>query len=942
MKHLSILFFVFFTIKAVFAGGGSDKVDLNAQVPFMTSARTGVLSNGLRYYLLANNTPENRAYLTLAVNVGSVLEEDDERGLAHFVEHMAFNGTERFAGNELDAYIQSLGMRLSADSNAYTSFDETVYRITVPTELNADGVKVIPEKALYVIDDWSHTILFNEKDVDDERPIILEEKRMRSNAISHIYQENLLPTLFADSPYAERLPIGLESVIVNAPAERLQNFYKKWYRSDNMAIIIVGDFDVDVLEASLPSYFDMPAAQGAFVRPFYEPPAPQAGRLNAHIFTDSELSGVIAYLYWRRSPKPVEQSVAFYRDSVLDWLVDYMASERLNDIADAPESPFTDAFFSDERYGASSRFLSIGAQAKSDSAEQTLIALFKEKERIFRYGFTKAELDRAKAALISSLEAQVSEEKRESSVFVSRFTSHFLNKWGVPDVEWELDVVRALLPRVSVREVSAFAKAYFLDDDISVFLIAPDSEVLPSKERIISVVREVKGLKKKDLARPQSKAFNARLLKTPPATGVVLNESVDEETGAVVWELGNGAKVVVKPTANKKDEIVLYALARGGITSIPASDVISARFASDLLGASGAGGYSFQDLMKKLAGVNVSLSFNMQSFTRTISGSSTVKDITSFFELFYLRASQLKLDSSAVKATLSKYRTYLANQENDPEAVFWRKVGNATFDDSLYFKALDAADVDSVNPDVCLALLKKALNPADYVFVFTGSIDVGALKRLVLTYLASIPAGEESWVDWTDVGIPYKRDVDESLKKGKDDKSIVYLAWMGAGVYSEEGSTTADVLTEYLNVVFNDKIREKLGGVYSIYADATLSPLPSPTAFSMQITFPCNPNNTEKLIAETKSEIQSIADGSVDGAILVKAKETVKKTWETSVQDNSYIAESYANSAVIYRSPFSRLDKRLSFYEETDAEDLSDMATKLLEGGHIRVAIFPE
>jgi zinc protease len=940
MKRLFILFFICFTISFASAGGKTDKVDLNTQVPFMTSARTGVLPNGLHYYLLANNTPENRAYLTLAVNTGSVLEEEDERGLAHFVEHMAFNGTEHFEENELDAYMQSLGMRLAADSNAYTDFNETVYRITVPTELNIDGIKTIPEKALYIIDDWSHAILFNEKDVDEERPIILEEKRMRSNAISRILQENVLPVLFAGSPYAERLPIGLENVISTAPAERLQNFYKKWYRADNMALIIVGDFNADALESNLARYFDMPAPQEAFTRPLYDMPPPQAGRLEANVFTDSELSGVIAYLYWKRSPKPVDQSVATYRESMLAWLVDYMASERLNDFSDTPESPFTDAFLSEERYGASSRFLSIGAQAKSGSAEQTLVALLEEKERISRYGFTKAELDRAKTALISSLEANVSEEKRESSTFVRHFTSHFLQNLSVPDVEWELDTVRALLPRINVKEVSSFAKAYFLEDDLSIFLIAPDGEALPSKERIIDIARKTKALKK--LARPQSKVLDARLLKARPTDGVVLNESVDEETGTVVWELGNGAKVVVKPTENKRDEIILYALARGGTTSVSEPDVISARFASDLLAASGAGSYSFQDLMKKLAGVNVSLSFDMQALTRTISGSSTVKDITSLFELLYLRASQVKLDPPAVKATLSKYRTYLANQENDPEAVFWREVGNAAFDGSPYFKTLDAADVDAVNPEACLALLKKALNPADYVFVFTGNIDVGTLKRLVLTYLASIPAGEESWVDWTDAGIPYKRDVDESLNKGKDDKSIVYLAHMGEGVYSEKGGATADVLTEYLNVLFNDKIREKLGGVYSIYADASLSPLPSPTAFSIQVSFPCDPNNAEKLIAEVEAEIQNIADGVVDGEILVKAKETVKKSWETSIQDNSYIAASYANSAVIYRSPFSRLDKRLSFYGETESDDLRDMAAKLLEGGYIRVTLFPE
>ncbi|MDR0645142.1 MAG: insulinase family protein [Treponema sp.] len=946
MKRLLTLLFAFFVIQAAFAGGYREKTDKGEiQVPLTAKARVGVLSSGLRYYLLANNTPENRAYLTLAVNVGSVVETEDERGLAHFVEHMAFNGTERFPGNELDAYIQSLGMRLGADSNAYTSFDETIYGIIVPTEINTEGVKVIPEKALNIIDDWTHAVLFNEKDVDDERPIILEEKRMRTNAVSRIFQENFLPVLFAGSPYAERMPIGLENVIANAPASRLQNFYQKWYRADNMALIIVGDFDVDALETSLPSYFDMSAPQTPLNRPFYDLPPPQPGRLDAYIFTDSEMTDTFVYLYWKRVPKPVDQTIAFYRESVIDRLVDYVITERLNEAADAPESPFTEAFSGNVRYGTSSRFWMMGARAKTGSMEQTLAALLREKERISRYGFTKAEIDRAKAALISILEAQASEKKRESSSFVNDFVTHFIRNRSAPDAEWELYTVRSLLPRINNKEVSTFARNYFADDDLTVFLVAPDGEELPSKERIFGMVGEVKKAKKSEIARPQSKVFDVRLLKTKPTAGVILNESVDEETGAVIWELGNGAKVVLKQTENKKDEIVLYALARGGVTSIPAtetSEILSARLAPDLLAASGAGAYSLQELIKKLATVNISLSFNTYAYTRTISGSSTVKDITSFFELLYLHAAQMRLDPSAVKATLSKYRTYLANQEKDPESVFRREVLNAVFDGSPYFKELEVSDIDMVNPDMAFAFLKRALNPMDYVFVFTGNIDIAQLKSLTLTYLASIPVGAEKWDDWVDVDFSTTKNVEKTLKKGKEEKSHVYLAWKETEPYTEEVLATAVVLTEYLNTVFNNKIREELGGVYSIYTNVGFISLPPSTSFLMEISFPCNPKNVENIIVKVKAEVQNIAEGLVDRDILSKAKETVKKSWETSIQDNSFIAVSYADSAVIYRSPFSRLDKRPSFYQKVSEENLRDMAAKFFTGGHIRMVMFPE
>jgi zinc protease len=365
----------------------------------MESALTGTLPNGLRYYIVENAKPENRAYLTLAVNAGSVLETDDQQGLAHFVEHMAFNGTERFPESELVNYLRSLGMRFGADVNAYTSYDETVYGIEVPTEPDETGVKRIPDTALAVLDDWTHRLTFDPKEVDDERLVIMEEYRSRLGAMDRI-RRLMLPILFEGSQYANRRAIGLPEIIENAPPSKLAEFYKTWYRADNMALIFVGDFDGPALEASLASHFSMPAPEGPLNRPKHDLPPPKKG-LRVKVFTDPELAFTRVELYYKRPPKPITSDLAGYRETVIDYLINTMLSYRFDEAASKPETPYVNAGGGTVRYGASSRYYMLAARAKTGAAEETLKEILRAKESMSRYGFTETELDRAKRGLLS-------------------------------------------------------------------------------------------------------------------------------------------------------------------------------------------------------------------------------------------------------------------------------------------------------------------------------------------------------------------------------------------------------------------------------------------------------------------------------------------------------------------------------------------------------------
>ncbi|MDR0709430.1 MAG: insulinase family protein, partial [Spirochaetaceae bacterium] len=612
--------------------GGLGKPD--DPVPFMGKVRTGTLPNGLRYYILPNARPENRAFLTLAVNAGSVLEEDDEQGLAHFVEHMAFNGTKRFPEAELLGYLRSLGMRFGADVNAYTSYDATVFGIEVPVETGNDGLKHIPAKALDVIDDWTYAITFAPADVDDERAVIMEEHRSGLGAGERV-QRKLLPILFEGSPYADRRPIGLPEIILNAPASKLENFYRKWYRPDNMAVIFVGDFDAAALETELPSRFTAPAPRDALNRPYYELPGPRKGNFRSEIITDPEYPYTRIDAYYKGMPRPVRGTLESYRDGVMDYLVGDIISRRFDEAILKPQTPYSNAGAWDMRWARESIFHVLTVIAKPGMARESFREILLEKESLVRYGFTNAEIDRAKRSMLSALSRAVSEQDREESGnYVYNLVGHFLEGQNIADAEWELDAVTRLLPGISAGDLGRRVKGYYNTGDLKVVVAGSESELadLPREAEIRKIINDAARAK---IERPAEVEISGELLDRDPVPGAVTDETVDE-TGALLWDLSNGARVILKATNNKHTEIILHAAARGGTTAVPETDFISANLAAEMASASGLGPYSRTELAQKLADKQVSISFSTSSFTRGIDGSATTGDLKSLFELVYL------------------------------------------------------------------------------------------------------------------------------------------------------------------------------------------------------------------------------------------------------------------------------------------------------------------
>jgi zinc protease len=908
-------------------------------IPFMKKVRRKTLPNGLRYYILKNDKPEKRAYLTLVVNAGSVLEEEKERGVAHFVEHMAFQGTKRFPkkGDILN-YFRSKGMRFGADENAYTSFNETVYTAEVPVESDAKGRKRIPQKALEIIDDWTHSVTFDPKNIDDERLVILEENRLSMLNADGRVTEKFIPVVYRGSKYAQRLPIGLLPVIETATQSVIKSFYEKWYRADNMAVILVGDFDDVALEKAIKSYFRANTPKTKLERPNYEYPSPIKGNQNVEIIKDPELCNTSVHLRYNQSLKRLDDSLNSFRQDLIDKLIIGMITQRFIEESHSPYIPYIVAYILKDkvRYSSPSRFIEIFAISKTNKTEKVIKVLLKEKERICRYGWTKSEVDVAKRAMLADFTSLAAEKRYESYTYVSKFTNHFTGtNVIVADDDILLDAANKILPNISIKELNEAARKYFEEDDLTAIIIAPDKEEIPSKDKIEKMI---KASKKMGIAPPKEEDIDNVLLNKTPKLGKILSETIDTKTNVTVWTLSNGATVVLKKTDNKTDEIVMTALAKGGTLDVPKKDIISARFAGKAFNVSGVGKYSNDELSKKLADKQVGLEFKIFEFIHAFFGYSVNKDIKTLFELLYLDFSEPRFCSSAIKAYISKYKSLLENEEQSPENVFLNDYLKIISGNDPYFKPLEVSDIANFNKSTAFKIVKKALNPADFTFVFVGSIDINAFREYVEAYLASIPKGKEERV------LPQHKinrpgETKHSVYKGKEEVSSICLNWIVNEQYTQRGKAVAAVLREYLNIVLIEHIRMKLGNTYSIDSTTDLDIFLG--ELSLDISFSCDPKKVDESITVIMKDINAIAVGDIDKGILDKAKKACEKMWEYSIQSNSALAQAYAY-LVISDKPFDSINEFPKLNDSISSKDLENIVGKVLKGGCSQFVLYPD
>src|SRR5688572_5230940 len=854
---------------------------LEQLVPVDPLITVGTLPNGLRYYVRENRQPGARAELRLAVKAGSVLEDEDQRGMAHFVEHMAFNGTTHFPGNAVGTFMQSLGVRFGAHVNAHTGFDETVYELQIPT----DNPNVI-DRSLLILEDFARAVTFDPMEINQERGVILEEWRLGLGADERI-NDLQFPLLLKGSRYADRLPIGKPEIIRNVNHDRLKQFYTDWYRPDMMAVIAVGDFNKANMEFAIRSHFgSIPAATSPRPRPTYTVPA-QTGTTYS-VLTDPEATNTRISATSTMAARE-QMSIGSYRQHMVEQLFSAMLSVRLGEISQAPNAPFLRAQADRDLFVRTIEVTSLDALVAKGSVERGLSALFAELARVERFGFTAPELARMKLNLQRGLErAVVEKDKSPSGPLADEFIRNFILDEPIPGIVYEYGLSQRFLPEITLAEVNAVAKGWMPDRNRLVAISAPqnDRATLPSEVKLAGVISTTDTA---GLTAYVDTVSNKPLLANLPKAGTVAATSPTDGLGITEWTLSNGVRVVLKPTTFKQDEIVFRAVSPGGTSLASDEDFVPAETADAVIAQGGLGGFSRMDLDKVLAGTTASVRADIGPTEEGLAGSAARKDLETMFQLIYLTFSEPRADPVAFKVMTEQLKVTLANREAQPDVLFDSALDAAVSQNHLRAQPLTAATVDRMNLDKSLAFYKdRFADASDFLFVFVGSFDLQAIRPLVEKYLGSLPSQRRSEMV-KDVGMrPPPGIVERQVKSGIAPRSQVSIVFTGPFQNDEQRRVIATAMTDTLAGNLQRTLREDLGGTYGVSVVPRFSKRPA-GEYRMTITFACDPARTESLV---KTAFQVIDDYKRNGpgqGQVADTRATLLRDFETNGASNVYL-----------------------------------------------------
>jgi zinc protease len=904
-------------------------------MPVDPAITIGKFPNGMRYYVRANPKPEKRAELRLVVKAGSTLEESDQQGLAHFVEHMAFNGTKNFPKQEIISFIESLGMRFGADLNAYTSFDETVYMLQVPT----DKPGTI-DRALLILEDWAHNVTFDPVEIEKERGVVMEEWRLRRGAGARI-TDQIFPEMLKGSQYADRLPIGKTDVIQNFKPERLKQFYADWYRPDLMAVIVVGDFDKAATETLVKSHFSgIAAPTSPRPRPTYDiPDRPGTAYM---ILKDKETTSTTIEI--DNLMKSREQgSVEVYRQKTIDRLFSSLLNARLQELAQKPDPPFVMAFVGRGGFVARTKDdATLSAMVKEDGVERGLDALVAEAERVSRFGFTATELDRQKQAVLRNYERLATEKNnRLSASRADEYVRNFLQDETLPTADDEYALHQRFLPTVTLDEINKIAKEWFVDKNRMVILTAPDKPglVLPDQAKLSATMKTAAA---KDLQPYVDAVASAVLLPTTPTAGTVVKTSTKEAMGITEWELSNGAKIVLKPTTFREDEILLSAYSPGGTSLASDADYIPASTATSVVGLGGLGGFNAIDLRKIMTGKNVGVAASISELEEGLSGTSSKKDLETMFQLIYMRFTQPRADAAAVATQQAQTKTILANQTASPGYAFSDALNNALYQNHPRRRLTTPATIDAWNLDKSMAFYKdRFADASDFTFFFVGSFDLATMKPLVEKYIGSLPATHRQET-WKDIGVRLPTTVvKRQVEKGLEPKSQVSIVLSGPFDYTQTQRVAIRSMTEILSTRLLETIREELGGTYSISANYGFRKFPR-GEYTISIDFGCDPARTENLIGRVFEEIEKYKIAGPTEKQLTAEREALLKDLDANMKLNGYLINQIKLKYQYGEDPVTMLDVP-QYYRNLDAATVQQAAKTYLNlNSYVQVVMMPE
>ena len=908
---------------------------LTQQMPVDPQITMGKFANGMRYYVRANKKPEKRAELRLVVKAGSILEDDDQQGMAHLVEHMAFNGTQHFPKHDLIQFIESLGMRFGADLNAFTSFDETVYILQVPT----DKPETM-DRALLILEDWAHNVSFDATEIEKERGVVMEEWRLGRGAGMRTVNKTF-PIMFKGSRYADRLPIGKPEIIQNGKAERLKKFYSDWYRPDLMAVVAVGDFDKTAIEKLVTAHFaSIPAAANARPRPTYDIPD-HPGTVYA-IATDKETTNTSVEVD-NILPSREQGSIGVYRQKTVDRLFSGMLTARFGELIQKPDAPFIFAGGGRGSFLARTKdAATLSALVKDDGIERGLDALLSEAERVSRFGFTATELDRQKLSVLQNYQRQAAEKDNIlSAVRANEYLRNFLTNESLPSLDDEYALHQRFLPEITLDEINRIAKEWFSGNNRLVVVTAPEKSglVIPDETKLAAVIKAAAA---KDLKPYVDTVGTAALIESLPAPGMIAKTTTKESIGITEWELANGVKVILKPTTFKADEILFRATSPGGTSLAGDKDYIPASTATRVVNAGGVGKFNAVDLRKFLTGKVAAATPFVSELDEGLSGSSSRKDLETMFQLIFLRFTQPRADAIAFGVQATQAKTLMANQAVEPEFAFFQALTNARYQNHLRRRLPTAADVDEWNLDKSLAFYKdRFADASDFTFVFVGSFDLETMKPLVERYLGALPSIHRK-ESWKDVGVRTPTGVvEKKVEKGTEPKSEAAIVFSGPFEWDQTHRVAFRAMSEVLQTRLLELIREELGGTYSITASPSYQKIPNPV-YSITIDFGCAPQRTDDLIKRVFQEIEKFKTDGPTAKQLTDEKEALLREFEINSKLNNYLLSQITAKYQIGEDP-AGLWKIPEYYQKIDAAMIQQAAkTYLNTNTFVEVTLFPE
>lgn len=896
-KLLPCIIFLFFSIVSFSQFKLSDPIKKDPNV------KIGKLSNGLTYYIRKNQMPEKKVELRLAVNAGSVLENDDQRGLAHFMEHMGFNGSKNFPKNELVNFLQKNGVKFGADLNAYTGFDETVYILPIP----ADDPAVV-EKGFTVLEDWAFNNLFDKVEIEKERGVVLEESRLSKGSFERMSRQ-YFPKLFNGSKYADRLPIGKDEVLKSFKPESLKSFYKNWYRPSLMAVLVVGDIDPADIEKKIIAHF------GKFKDPANAPvrpariPIKQRVSPEGLVVTDDEMTSTVVQVYNFVKPAKKINTWSAYRESIVEQLVSTLINERLAELTKKENPPFVYAGTGlSEFIRGYSAFNSYAVLGEAP-LQIAIDALMAETNRARQFGFLKTELERAKAGLLNDAEKVYNERNKfQSGQIVSAYVNNYLQGSPIPGAENHFKFIRQILPTITLSEINAVAKKMPSANNAFVMIQAPTNmkDKLPDNNNLLKAVISATS---KPVKPYEEKAVAAALIDKEPIPGKITSETKNEKLGSTDLTLSNGITITIKPTNFKNDEVQMDAWRWGGFQVFDLVDKNNAQYAANITSQMGIKDMSPTDLEKFLSGKTVSVTPYINDHEEGIEGSSSVKDFESFLQLTNLYFTAPRKDEGLFKAFISGTKSQLQFLKQNPQYWYQDTMNKIKYNNNPWAGGIPSSeDFDNITLDRSFEIYRSIFgNSYGMHFTFVGNIDVNVAKPLLEKYIGSLPATPKE-NKFKDNGIRMVQGVtDGNLKRGKEKQSFINITFEGETEYSREERMNLNALMEVMNIKIIEKLREEMSGIYGGGMSGNILKRPY-VHYTISANLPCGPENVEKLTTALMNLIKEAQEKGIEQKDLDKVKETWKKQYHVNLQSNDFWLSGLSNAWIDQNNPENILD----------------------------------